>query len=115
MDLYLKFSKWKVENKNSCILNRKKKTYVSSWASISHGDTFDKIKEFQFYQYEYGKVILKIVPKKEFVKTDSFKMLIQLKKKFGKDLDIKIQKVSHIKKSSNNKHSFIKNEIYNRK
>ena len=90
----------------------KKKTYVSSWASISHGDTFDKIKEFQFYQYEYGKVILKIVPKKEFVKTDSLKMLIQLKKKFGKDLDIKIEEVSHIKKTNNNKHSFIKNEIF---
>jgi phenylacetate-CoA ligase len=90
----------------------KKKIYVSSWASILHNDIFDKIKEFQFYQYEHGKVILKIVPKKKFIKTDSLKMLSQLKKKFGKDLDIKIKKVSYIQKTTMNKHSFIKNETF---
>ncbi len=91
----------------------KKKIYVSSWASILHNDIFDKIKEFQFHQFKYGKVILKIVPKKKFNKSDSDKMYSQLKKKFGNDLDIKIEKVLFIKKTERNKHTFIKNEIYN--
>jgi phenylacetate-CoA ligase len=90
----------------------KKKIYVSSWASILHNDIFDKIKEFQFHQFEEGKVILKIVPKNSFNRMDGLKMHFQLKKKFGNDLDIGIKKVSSIKKTVNNKHSFIINEIF---
>jgi phenylacetate-CoA ligase len=89
----------------------KKKIYISSWASILHNDIFDKIKEFQFHQKKYGKVILNIVPKKNFEEQDRSKMYNQLKKKFENDLDIQIIIVSDIGKSLRNKHAFIKNDI----
>lgn len=76
-----------------------------------HNDIFDKIKEFQFHQKKYGKVILNIIPKKNFKEQDRSIIYNQLKKKFGNDLDIQIIIVSDIVKSLRNKHTFIKNDI----
>ena len=89
----------------------KKKIYVSSWSSIMHDDIFDMVKEFQFFQNRPGIVILNIVPKKNFQKTHEENIYNSIQNKFKKDLDILIKKVSHIKKSKNNKYSFIVNNL----
>ena len=89
----------------------KKKVYVSSWSSIMHDDIFDMVKEFQFFQNKPGIVILNIVPKKKFQKIHEVNIYNSIQKKFMKDLDILIKKVSHIKKRKNNKYSFIVNNL----
>jgi phenylacetate-CoA ligase len=89
----------------------KKKIYVASWASILHDDILDSIEEFQFFQDKPGKVTMKIVPKKNYNLVYERYMFNNIKKKFGNDLDLKIEKVLSIKKSDSNKHSFIENKI----
>ena len=76
-----------------------------------HDRTFDCLKEFQFFQKDEGLVIFKFVPKFFFNILDEKNIFLNLKKKLGNDVKLEIKKVSLLKRSNNNKLSFIDKRI----
>jgi phenylacetate-CoA ligase len=86
-----------------------RKIYISSLNM--HDRTFDCLKEFQFFQKDEGLVIFKFVPKFFFNILDEKNIFLNLKKKLGNDVKLEIKKVSLLKRSNNNKLSFIDKRI----
>jgi phenylacetate-CoA ligase len=65
------------------------------------------IKESQIQQDIQSEVILRIVPDLNFNKTEEYLLIKEAKHRLGKDMKIIIEKVNHIKRTSNGKFNFI--------
>ena len=61
-----------------------------------HDDTFDNVKQFQFYQDTKGVAILKIVPAKRYQPKDRKRISINLNKKFYGRLEFTVQETKSI-------------------
>jgi phenylacetate-CoA ligase len=69
------------------------------------------IKEAQIQQDIQSEVILRIVPDSNFSKTDELLLIKETKLRLGNDMIIFIEKVDHIKRTSNGKFNFIISNI----
>ncbi len=83
-----------------------------TWSAINvHDDTFDHIRQFQFYQETPGKAILKIVPTTRLQQEDIALMQSNLSKKFAGNLLLDIQLVDKIALSQRGKAIFVDQHI----
>ncbi len=86
------------------VKGRWKKEFVvgSSGAKIStaalnmHGDLFNSVQRFQYFQDKPGKMVIKILPKKEFSNSSQELIESAYKKKVGDELQVKIRIVDDI-------------------
>ena len=86
------------------VKGRWKKEFVvgSSGAKIStaalnmHGDLFNSVQRFQYFQDKPGEMVIKILPKKEFLSDSQDLIESAYKKKVGDELQVKIRIVDDI-------------------
>jgi len=79
-----------------------------SMTSINfHSDVFHNVRQFQFHQWEKGKVNLQIIKMPDYQKGDSEKIVAEIKKKIGDDIDISLEFVDHIPRTKRGKHTFL--------
>ena len=86
------------------VKGRWKKEFVvgSSGAKIStaalnmHGDLFNSVQRFQYFQDKPGEMVIKILPKKEFSNSSQELIESAYKKKVGDELQVKIRIVDDI-------------------
>jgi phenylacetate-CoA ligase len=68
-----------------------------SWTALNmHDDTFINVRQFQFYQDEPGKAVLRIIPSHDYNDDDRSKILHNLGRKFDKRLSFTIEMVEDI-------------------
>lgn len=72
-----------------------------------HSDVFDNVKQLQFYQDKKSEVILKIVKADSYTEKDTEYIKQELSKKLGNDIDIIIQSVDEIPRTTRGKYNFI--------
>jgi phenylacetate-CoA ligase len=68
---------------------------------------FDGVSHFQFFQDAPGKLILNIVPGKDYEKCGSEQMFGALRRRLGADMDLEIRLVDHIPRSDAGKHRWL--------
>lgn len=72
-----------------------------------HSKVFDQVEQFQFYQEKEGEVTLYLVKKENYTKKDTENIKKELLKKFGRGLELKIEFLDEIPRTSRGKHKFI--------
>jgi len=83
-----------------------------TWSAINvHDDTFDHIRQFQFYQDTPGKAVLKVIPASTFREKDIATMQTNLSRKFDGRLHFNIQIVEAIALSKRGKAIFVDQHI----
>jgi phenylacetate-CoA ligase len=83
-----------------------------SWTAMNmHDDTFDRVRQFQFYQDTPGKGILKIVPSTNYDQADSLRIYHNLQKKFGGRFNFTIELCSEIQLSPRGKNIYVDQRI----
>lgn len=80
---------------------------ISMTAINMHDETFDNVKQFQFYQDTPGKLILKILPSVKFSDRDLQRIYDSLKFKLGSDMDLDIVLVNSIPRTRSGKLRFL--------
>ncbi len=84
-----------------------------TWSAVNaHDDTFDHVRQFQFYQDTPGKAVLKIIPASTFREEDIATMQINLGRKFDGRLHFNIQEVKTISLSKRGKAIFVDQHIH---
>jgi len=79
-----------------------------SMTSINfHSNIFDNVRQFQFHQYEKGRVDLHIIKLSGYRKEDSENIIQNINKKVGHDLDITIKFVNEIPTTKRGKRRFL--------
>jgi hypothetical protein len=68
-----------------------------------HGPLFERVKRYQYYQQEFGKCIIKIVPSPGFMEEDRLAIESAYQKKVGTELDINLKIVDSIPLTSRGK------------
>lgn len=81
--------------------------YISMTAINFHDDIFDDFFQFQFYQEEKGRVILRFIPKESFNEHLLIDIRRRLLAKFDNDLFLEFQSVNDIPLTSRGKHRFL--------
>jgi len=85
-----------------------------TWSAVNvHDDTFDHVRQFQFYQDSPGKAVLKIVPASSFREENIRAMQTNLGKKFDGRLRFDIKVVETIALSKRGKAIFVDQRIKN--
>jgi len=84
---------------------------ISIAALNMHSDLFDNVKQFQFYQSTYGRVILKILPKEQYTEKDTRQIKSELVRKLGSDMELQLDFVEEIPRAPNGKYLFLKQEL----
>jgi phenylacetate-CoA ligase len=83
--------------------------YISMTAINFHDDIFDHFMQFQFYQEEKGRVILRYIPKDSF--NENLNLIedirLRLLVKLGDDLILDLQPVKEIPLTARGKHRFL--------
>lgn len=83
-----------------------------TWSAINvHDDTFDHVRQFQFYQDTPGKAILKVVPATEFREQDIATMQSNLSQKFDGRLYFDVKVIDTIALSKRGKAIFVDQHI----
>jgi phenylacetate-CoA ligase len=86
-----------------------------SWTAMNmHDDTFDHVRQFQFYQDTPGRGILKIVPAINFDQADSLRIRVNLQKKFAGRFDFTIELCKEIPLSTRGKAIYVDQRITSR-
>lgn len=98
--------RWKQE-----MLMKKDESLVSITALNMHSNVFDNVKQFQLYQSEKGKVIVKVVCDMNFKSSDKESIINELIKKTGDGIDYSIEKVKEIKAKTNGKYIFVEQKL----
>jgi len=80
---------------------------ISMTAINMHGDVFDNVKQFQFYQEDPKAVVLNIVKKQTFSDADTAKIKKELMAKLGYDIDLILRFVETIPLTVSGKHRFL--------
>lgn len=76
-----------------------------------HGDTFDSLLQFQFYQDELGKVLFRFVPKKKIDRKDIEKIKNGLLLRIGEDMELVLKQLEYIPKGSRGKCNIIEQKL----
>lgn len=76
-----------------------------------HSTVFKNMEKFQFFQEERGETILKIVKRDGFTHLDKNNILKTLYSKMGKDINIKIEYVDDIKRTSRGKFIWVEQKL----
>lgn len=84
---------------------------ISMTAINMHDETFDNVKQFQFYQDTPGKLILKILPSNKFSDKDLQRIYESLKFKLGSDTDLEIVLVDSIPRTRSGKLRFLDQKL----
>ncbi len=83
-----------------------------SWTSLNmHDDTFDNVRQFQFYQDQPGVAELKIVPAGRFTDTDQVRIQENMGRKFDDRLNFTIRVVEEIKLTRMGKSVYVDQHI----
>lgn len=98
--------RWNQEN-----LYTKKNSKISLTMLNMHSDIFDNVIQYQFYQKEKGKVILRIVKNSAYCDSDEKKILSAFTEKFKDHMDFNIQYQDKIDRTRVGKHKFLVQEI----
>ena len=80
---------------------------VSMTAINMHDDTFDSLKQFQFYQDSPGKLILRVVPTATYDVAQREKILKAIKSKLRDEFDVVVEVVDKVDYSSRGKTRFL--------
>lgn len=79
---------------------------LTNVASI-HSDIFQKVLNFQFVQEYPGQVVFTYIPKRSFKKEHETIIFSHLCNLFGKDIDLKLQRVNHIELNARGKQRYL--------
>ncbi|MBM4174843.1 MAG: phenylacetate--CoA ligase family protein [Ignavibacteria bacterium] len=80
---------------------------ISMTAINMHDNTFDNVKQFQFFQNEPGILILRVIPNSNFGETDKNRIIDHIKNKIGKDTELILELVQSIEKTKSGKLRFL--------
>jgi phenylacetate-CoA ligase len=81
--------------------------YISMTMINMHDDTFDALKQFQFYQDRPGQVVLRAVPRNGLSSADRSRILSRLAPKLGEDMDLSLEVVDEISRTAGGKLRFL--------
>lgn len=84
---------------------------ISLTAINMHSNIFDKIIRYQFYQDTIGKIVMKILPNRNFGKDDEIKILKQLVEKTQGKIEFQIKLVDEIPIKANGKYSVVEQQL----
>lgn len=84
---------------------------ISMTAINMHDETFDNVRQFQFYQDTPGKLLLKILPSQNFSEKDLSRIYDNIKFKLGKDTDLEIKIVDSIPRTKSGKLRFLDQKL----
>lgn len=84
---------------------------ISMTAINMHDETFDNVRQFQFYQDTPGKVVLKILPNEKFSDRDLNRIYESIKFKLGNDTDLEIKVVDSIPRTKSGKLRFLDQKL----
>lgn len=84
---------------------------ISMTAINMHDETFDNVRQFQFYQDTPGKLILKILPNQKFSEKDLQRIYNNLKFKLGDDTSLEIKIVDSIPRTKSGKLRFLEQKL----
>ncbi len=76
-----------------------------------HDETFDNVRQFQFYQDTPGKLILKISTNQKFSNKDFQRIYDSLKFKLGDDTELEIEIVKQIPRTRSGKLRFLEQKL----
>jgi phenylacetate-CoA ligase len=76
-----------------------------------HTDIFNHVIQYQFYQKEKGKVTLRIIRDEKYSDSDEKNILRSFGDKFKNHVDLNIEYVTNIPRTSRGKHKFLIQEI----
>ena len=93
------------------MLVTKNMSLISITALNVHSDIFDRVERFQFVQSEPGKTVLEIVPREDYQKRDSLRILGELSAKLDRQIDLTLKLVSKIPTTDSGKSLFLKQHI----
>lgn len=80
---------------------------ISMTALNMHSDIFKRIKQYQFYQDQIGKVVLRIVRTDDYSQKDEDMLLTELKRRAGNSILFSVEYVSQIEKTPRGKYKYI--------
>lgn len=81
--------------------------YISMTMINMHDDTFDALKQFQFYQDRPGRLVLRAVPRRELASADVSSILGRLAPKLGDDMEVSLEVVAEIPRTARGKLRFL--------
>jgi phenylacetate-CoA ligase len=81
--------------------------YISMTSINMHSKVFDSVKQFQFYQDTPNACIFNIVKKPLYTVKDEENIIIELKKKLGNDIELKLKYVDEIPRTISGKYRFL--------
>jgi len=85
-----------------------------SWTALNmHDRTFDKVKQFQFFQETPGIAVLNIVPTRSFVEKDKSLIVARLQNKFDGRLQLDLKIVVSIPLTKSGKSIYVDQKIKN--
>jgi phenylacetate-CoA ligase len=79
-------------------------------ASI-HSHIFDALEQFRFYQDAYGKVELRLRPKKTYTKKDGEELLREIRAHLGEGFDVEMVFVGEIPRGAGGKYNFLEQKL----
>ena len=85
----------------------KQGSFIAITALNTHTNIFENVKQFQYFQEEKGKVILKIIKKETYSEEDTKKILDELSHKMKGLVDLDIVSVEEIPKTERGKYRFL--------
>ena len=85
--------------------------YLSPTMINMHDDTFDPIKQFQFYQKEAGKVVFRFIPREICDERAVEAMAAKLRWKLGEDVELTMERVDQIPLTGRGKQRFLIQEL----
>ncbi len=97
----------RIEGRLQELIVTSKGRLISMTAINMHDETFDNVKQFQFYQDTPGKLILNIVPSEKLIEKDLQRIYDNLKRKVGDDTDLEIKLVKSIPRTKTGKLRFL--------
>lgn len=84
---------------------------ISMTAINMHNDIFDHVKQFQFHQNQVNYCTLNIVRDENYTDRDEEKILLEIGKKIGADLELRLQYVESIPRTKSGKFRFLIQEL----
>jgi len=82
------------------------------WTALNmHDDTFNNVRQFQFYQDTPGRAVLKIAPSAQFCDEDRARMIKNLSVKFDGQVTFDVEIVDEIKLTSRGKAVYVDQQI----
>jgi phenylacetate-CoA ligase len=89
----------------------KNNSKISLTALNMHSNIFDHVIQYQFYQKEKGKVTLRIIKDEKYTDKDEKHILKSFGEKFKNHVDLNLEYVRSIPRTSRGKHKFLIQEI----